>query len=357
MKNKLLMLAIACFAILQSCKRGDKASFTPPKQDTSDVNTDVGVSSFSNPVISTAKRPSDPEIFKGGNLFYLVHPNNNTYKIYSSPDLITWTAKPVCFTKSKGDFWSAGSFKYNGTYNLYYTHVLGSNNRTIGVATSSTPEGPYTDANATLIVKKDAQNNFIPVIDPSVFKDPVSEKVYLYYAKYVGTGTSPELRCVELSSDGLSTIAGTDKKVLSITQAWENVNIEHPLVYYAPNADANHRYYMLYNGSGGALARYAIGYAYSSSPDGPFTKAPEGTATGSNPLVQQNQPRGIYGPGAPNTVVDNAGKRWMIYRIKTTSGESWSDRAICVDEILKNGSDQLICNPTKGVSQSKPIFN
>ncbi|OAQ38320.1 hypothetical protein A5893_16160 [Pedobacter psychrophilus] len=352
----IVIMLIACFVILQSCKKGDKNGFQPQKPDTTGVNNGVGVSTFSNPIISANKDVSDPEIFKGGNLFYMIHPNNNTYKMYSSPDLITWTAKPVCFTKTNGSFWSAGSFKYSGTYNLYYTHVLGSDNRTIGVATSSSPEGPYTDANATLIVKKDANNNFIPVIDPSVFKDPVSDKVYLYYAKYVGTGTSPELRCVELNSDGLSTISGTDKKILSITQAWENINIEHPMVYYAPNADANHKYYMLYNGSGGALARYAIGYAYSSSPDGPFTKATEGTATGSNPLVQQNQTRGIYGPGAPNTVVDDAGKRWMIYRIKTTAGESWSDRAICVDEIFKNGNDQLICTPSKGIAQSKPYF-
>lgn len=356
MKKKSLWLAIACFATMQSCKEGNQTIDQPQNPENSDRKIAVNAVNFSNPVITTANNPKDPQIFNGGSLFYLVHPDNNTYKMYSSPDLVTWTAKPVCFTKSTGSFWSAGSFKYNGTYNLYYTHVLGSNNRTIGVATSSTPQGPYTDANATLIVKKDASNNFIPVIDPSVFKDPVSGKVYLYYAKYVGTGTSPELRCVELNANGLSIVTGTDKKVLSITQAWENVNIEHPLVYYAPNAATSHRYYMLYNGSGGALARYAIGYAYSSSPDGPFTKATEGTATGNNPLTEQNPSQGIYGPGAPNTVVDNAGTRWMIYRIKTTSGESWSDRAICVDELFRNGSDQLICTPTKGTSQAKPVF-
>jgi beta-xylosidase len=207
------------------------------------------------------------------------------------------------------------------------------------------------------MVKQQTDGTYIPCIDPSVFKDPVTNKVYMYYSRNVGTGTNPDLRCVQLTADGLNKVSGTDQSVLSITQAWENVNIEHPLVYYASNAPASRRYYMLYNGSGGALARYAIGYAWSSSPTGPFTKPAEGTAVGNNPLFQQNPSMGLYGPGAPNRVVDDAGTMWMIYRIKTTSGESWSDRAICVDPFLRNGNNDLEGTPTRGVSQNKPVFN
>ncbi|MCD2424944.1 family 43 glycosylhydrolase [Niabella pedocola] len=345
--------------LLTACKQSMKDTELTAARAANRQSTLAALASvYQNPVIPTAQDPKDPQVFKAADgKFYLVHPNDNKYKIYSSPDLVNWTLKTASgFSKATGSFWSAGSFKYGSTYNLYYTYVQGANNKRIGVATSTTPEGPYTDANANLVVKTDAGGGYIPVIDPSVFKDPANGKVYLYYARNVGTGTLPDLRCVELTADGLNTVAGTDKQVLTITQDWEKINIEHPLVYYAPNAQASHRYYMLYNGAGGALPRYAIGYAYAASPTGPFTKAVAGTSTGNNPLVAQDPAKGIYGPGAPNTVVDDAGERWLIYRIKTTNTEAWNDRAICIDVLFRNTADQLICTPTKGTNQTAPTF-
>ncbi|WP_107215771.1 family 43 glycosylhydrolase [Pedobacter yulinensis] len=355
-----LKLALAISALFASCKR----ETSPPDALGTGANAQafsVAAGTFQNPVIPASQNPKDPQIMRGAdNNFYLFHPNGANYKVFSSPDLVNWTAVTnSCFSKPTGSFWSAGTFRAGGKYLLYYTHVKGANNRTIGVASADAPGGPYQDANASLVVKQKANGEYTPVIDPSVFQDPADGKVYLFYARNVGQGADqlPDLRVVQLTADGLNTIAGTDQPVLTISQAWENINIEHPLVYYAPNAAASRRYYMLYNGSGGALARYAIGYAYSSSPAGPFTKAAEGSTPGLNPLVRQDPAKGIYGPGSPNTVVDDAGVRWLIYRIKTTAGESWSDRAVCVDELFRNSSDQLIVTPTKGTTQNAPFFN
>jgi hypothetical protein len=318
----------------------------------------VGGGRYRNPVIGAGDHPKDPQLMRAADgTFYLFHPDDRRYEVYASADLVEWRhLRDPAFRKDTGSFWSAGTYVRNGTYNLYYTHVEGARDRTIGVATSDTPEGPYRDANARLVVRKDADDRFLPVIDPSVFRDPETDRVYLYYARNVGTGTPPDLRVVELAADGLSTIAGTDRQVLTITQDWERVNIEHPLVFHAPNAPADHRYYMLYNGAGGALARYAIGYAYAASPRGPFTKAPAGDAAGRNPLVKQNAAQDLYGPGAPNTVVDANGARWLLYRIKTTADEAWGDRAISLDPMFRNARDQLECTPTRGVQQVGPVF-
>jgi beta-xylosidase len=372
MKQSFLLPAIACTVLLLSnCKQDDVQMDAQAEQQLSSQNSGQTLalaSTFSNPVITASLDPKDPEVFKGDGKFWLVHPgaaNDQAYTLYSSTNLVDWTLETTdCFSISNGNLWSAGSFQYTDAssvkhYNIYYTRVDPSNSRkrTIGVASSTSPQGPYVRiSNPDLLTKVNASGVYTPVIDPSVFKDPVSGNVYMYYAQGVGDPGNPTLRCVRLTSDGLNLVAGTDQQVLTITQDWENINIEHPLVYYAPNAGPSRRYYMLYNGSGGALARYSIGYAYSSSPTGPFTKAPEGTGTGQNPIVKQNPSQGIYGPGAPNTVVDDAGIRWLIYRIKTTAGESWGNRAICVDELFRNGSDQLICTPTKGTSQAAPTF-
>ena len=360
MKKINLWLAIACFGVMQtSCKQSEPVSPDSnvnlnPKQTGS-----VSAGTFQNVVIPASSNPKDPQVFRAADgKFWLVYPDNNNYYAYHSTDLITWTKQTASLlTAGTGTFWSAGSYKYGSTYNLYFTANKGQLNKTIGVATSSSPGGPYVVANSALMVKNKADGTPIPCIDPSVFKDPVTNKVYMYYARNVGSGTNPDLRCVELTANGLSKVSGTDQQVLTITQDWENINIEHPMVYYAPNAPASRRYYMLYNGSGGALARYAIGYAWAASPTGPFTKPSEGTATGNNPLFQQNPAQNLYGPGSPNRVVDDAGTMWMVYRIKTTSGESWSDRVISVDPFLRNGNNDLEGTPTRGVTQSKPVFN
>ncbi|MGV3541341.1 MAG: glycoside hydrolase family 43 protein, partial [Rufibacter sp.] len=283
---------------------------------------------YKNPVL---KASSDPQVQKGlDGKFYLYRPDNNStharFAVYSSPDLVTWTSHGHALEKASTDFWSGGSHIKNNTYYLYYTQVNSTTNRSIGVATSPFPTGPFTNHGIIL-------NKARPVIDPAVFEDPATGKLYMYYAEGVGDSGLPELWVDELAPDGLSVVPGTAKKVISIDQAWENINIEHPLVFYAPNAPATHRYYMIYNGSGGHLARYAIGYAYSSSPTGPFTKAPAGNSPGNNPLVKRLDNAGIYGPGAPNPIFDKEGGLWLVYRIKTSAVESWSDRVICLDKI------------------------
>ncbi len=360
MKNINLWLAVASIVVIQSsCKQSEPLSVGDEivSSKKSESNS-VSAVTFQNTVIPAANDPKDPQVFRAADgKFWLVHPDNNQYFAYHSTDLVTWTKQTApLLTAASGTFWSSGSYKYNSTYNLYFTANNGQLNKTIGVATSTSPGGPYTVVNSTLVVKQQGDGTPIPCIDPSVFKDPVTDKVWLYYARNVGSGTNPDLRAVQLTANGLNTISGTDKQVLTITQPWENINIEHPLVYYASNAPASRRYYMLYNGSGGALARYAIGYAWSSSPTGPFTKPAEGTAAGNNPLFEQNPSQGLYGPGSPNRVVDDAGTMWMVYRIKTTPGESWSDRAISVDPFIRNGNNDLEGTPTKGVTQNKPVF-
>lgn len=360
MKKINVWFAIACFGVLlTSCKQSDPVSPDSDVNSKSKQTAGVSAGTYQNVVIPASSNPKDPQVFRAADgKFWLVYPDGNEYFAYHSSDLINWTKQTAALlTAGNGSFWSAGSFKYGSTYNLYYTANKGQLNKTIGVATSTSPGGPYTVVNSTLMVKQKSDGTYIPCIDPSVFKDPVSDKVYMYYARNVGSGTNPDLRCVELTANGLNKVSGTDQQVLTITQDWENINIEHPLVYYAPNAPASRRYYMLYNGSGGALARYAIGYAWSSSPTGPFIKPAEGTQVGNNPLFQQNPAQSLYGPGGPNRVVDDEGTMWMIYRIKTTAGESWADRAISVDPFYRNGNNDLEGTATRGITQAKPVFN
>ena len=93
---------------------------------------------------------------------------------------------------------------------------------------------------------------------------------------------------------------------------------------------------------------FLIGVAFS-----PFA----GTCGGGlNPMVCQDQTAGVYGPGSPSTVVDDAGTRYLIYRIKTTAAESWSDRRTQVDLLYRNELDQLVITPTIHTANPVPVF-
>lgn len=342
-------LGLALLAVVSSSclKQASKTTDVDSQASTNKVKP-ATITAYSNPCIST--QSSDPQLMKGfDGAFYCYYPDtdpttgNKCYSVFKSTDLVNWTQKSSnVFSKSGYGLWSAGTYKMNNTYYLYYTQT-GSAHKTIGVATSTSPLGPFVDQGVII----NSSSTSPDVIDPFVFKDPANGNLYLYYSE-----EATYLKCQKLNADGITKASQAPTVVLDLNvnhQNWEMINVEHPMVFYAPNAAASHRYYLLYNGAGGALPRYAIGYAYSSTATGTFTRAPEGSAAGDNPIVHQDtlsNGQAIYGPGAPNTIVDDAGTRWLLYRIKTTKTEDWGDRVTCIDELYRNSSDKLTITPT-----------
>jgi len=326
--------------------------------------------------LSDPNADADPRLLKGldGN-FYLYYPQGSYIAVFKSPDLVNWTAplgtgtsnavlKSSDISTPNGGFWAEGAFAFNGTYYLYYTLVQ-SGTKSIGVASSTSPLGPFQDRG--FVITGDSSHAYR---DPFVFQNPDTNKIFIYFSDGGQALFAQQLRSPVASPSNpepIRVLSGSSKvQLLSLSdpdhQAWEYVDLEHPMVFYAPNASASHRFYLLYNGAGGALARYAIGYAYAYKPEGPYTRAPAGdsdTDPGTNPLVHQEPADAIYGPGSPGVVLDNASPsvRWLVYRIKTTSVESWSDRRTSIDELDRISGDKLVVKPTRGTSVSPgPIF-
>lgn len=331
---------------------------------------------YKNP-LSTLADPNadaDPRLLTGlDGKFYLYYPQGSYIAVFRSSDLVNWTAplgtgatnavlKSSDITTANSGFWAEGGFTYGSTYYLYYTLVQ-SGTKSIGVATSTNPLGPFTDKGLVKV-----GNSSHAWRDPFVFKNPDTGKVFLYFSDG-GNGLMGQELCSSASpcsstSNPIKLLDGSSAfTMITLSdpdyQAWEMIDLEHPTMFYAPNADSSHRFYLMYNGAGGALARYAIGYAYSASPRGPFTRAaaaPSGTCGGGqNPMVCQYQTTGVYGPGSPNTVVDDAGTRWILYRYKQTNQESWGDRRTAIDVLYRNGLDQLLVTPTL-TTQTAPVF-
>ena len=101
-----------------------------------------------------------------------------------------------------GDTW-APSVAFNGSvFVMYYTATEASNpgDQCIGVATSSSPFGPYTDTNTTPVVCQDGvyfgftydNGNYGGSIDPDIFQDPATGDNWLIWksdGNHIGVST------------------------------------------------------------------------------------------------------------------------------------------------------------------------
>lgn len=124
---------------------------------------------------------------------------------FSSRDLRTWRSRGVLITRDQigwiGDdgapehfLWAPGVATRDGKWYLYYS--VGPQNPTpsrIGVAVADRPEGPYRDSGRPLVTG----GKGFEAIDPMVFTDPRSGRIYLY----AGGSAGAKLRVWELAPD------------------------------------------------------------------------------------------------------------------------------------------------------------
>ncbi len=105
------------------------------------------------------------------------------------------------------------------------------------------------------------------------------------------------------------------------------------------------RYYLMYSGSGASTPDYAVGYATSHSPTGPFVRA------ANSPIVQRSE--GLFGPGHGCAIQDVAGNWWHVYHQKRTDRNEW-DRFICLDPLWFDAQGQLQGRATRDTIQEAP---
>ena len=93
---------------------------------------------------------------------------------------------------------------------------------------------------------------------------------------------------------------------------------------------------------------YAIGYATSKSPTGPFTKH------AGNPVVSKGN--GVFGPGHASVTMDREGKMWMLYHQQRTASRGWK-RFIAIDPIRFDDKGVLHVKATRGGKQPAPAIS
>ncbi|TCU43796.1 family 43 glycosylhydrolase [Curtobacterium sp. PhB146] len=241
---------------------------------------------------------------------------------YRSTDLTHWTyvndafpTRPAWVGSANG-IWApdvvyrAGDRGRAGTWYLYYAasdtpsaSAPTGGGSAVGVATSSSPTGPWKDSGGPVVAPQTAANGTGArwAFDPEVITDKGT--TYLYFGSYFGG-----VNVRTLSADGLRSDPASERQI-AIDNRYEGAYLmRHDGWWYFTGSATNC--------CNGALTGYSVFVARSRSPLGPFTDkdgvAITSTRVGGTPLLAQNGNRWV-GTGHNTVVTDLAGQDWIIY--------------------------------------------
>ena len=301
---------------------------------------------YQNAIYGAAAVP-DPFVLDNGGTHndYWAFATGNLFPVLHSSDLVHWSpqrpalsSRPAWVTKaSDWHPWAPSVLQTSqacpGTtssscYVMYYVGLSAAlNANCIGVATSPTPGGPYRDQGPLGLDPSTTtgSSSAPPIgcqdtggkgnIDPSPFIDP-SGQAYLYVSTdRTCNGSSctlkPTISVIPLADD-LRHAAGTRVPLFSgDAGTWEAAGVGVPTVEGPAMALHDGVYYLFYSG-GSWRGAYGTGYATSTSPTGPFTKA------STNPLLAMTP--SVRTPGGGDVLVTGPHQRqWLVYAGRDTT--------------------------------------
>jgi beta-xylosidase len=326
---------------------------------------------YSNPL---QVKFGDPYVLRASDGKYYMYGTGagakNGFAAYSSEDLTDWKWEgQVYFGNNKNgwgehSYWAPEVYEQNGKYYMFYSAHWKVNpnkeeeNFKIGVAVADKPAGPFTD-----MQDKPIFDPGYPIIDANVlfaedgktylyysrccYKHPVESEVAAW-AKQKGWFNEIEeswVYGVEMKPD-FSGVIGEPVLLLrppvkmDDTQAeWESRSVTSKEVnrrwtegsYIFKKGDT---YYMMYSANYFGGQNYAVGYATSKSPLGPFEKA------ANNPVLQKNTATGgiVTGTGHNSITYSPDGKTMLcVYHGRTS--KTGDERVVFIDKmnVSENG--------------------
>jgi len=287
---------------------------------------------YTNPVLD-ADFP-DPAVIRAPDGFYYAYATQTkrggqwiNIQVAQSKDLTHWrylgdtlAVKPSWASQTQ-DYWAPHVVRAGERYVMYFSakpniaderHGL-----CLGVATASSPTGPFRDIGHPLQCGLSFVN-----IDPMAYDDPVTGKHLLYW----GSGFEP-IRVQELAPDRISFAPGsTPQKLVSPNPVKGAFPV---LVEGSWVIRRGGYYYLFYSGDNccGAKANYVVMVARSKSATGPFETLEQATGKPHSIVLEK---RGHWiAPGHNSIVTDSAGRDWIVYHAVDTR----RTRTLRTDEI------------------------
>jgi arabinan endo-1,5-alpha-L-arabinosidase len=233
--------------------------------------------------------------------------------MFDSLDLTHWTylgdafpTKPS-WVKADAGMWAPDVVFRDGHYLMYYaaqdTNLPGGGSA-VGVATSSSPAGPWHDTGSPVVPPTPSAsdpNSRRWEFDPEVVR--TAHASYIYFGSYFGG-----VFARRLTADGTGSLAGTEKQI-AIDNRYEGTFIVRHRGWYYFMGSAT-------NCCNGPLTGYAVFAARSRSPLGPFRdrdgRSILDSRVGGTPVLTQNGNRWV-GTGHNAVFTDFSGQDWILY--------------------------------------------
>ena len=321
----------------------------------------------------------DPYVLLASDGYYYMYgttDSDNGYSAYRSKDLAGWESVGVVYeghaegSWTESCFWAPEVYERDGKYYMFFSSNWKDNptneleNFRIGVAVADSPAGPFKD-----MYNRPVFDPGYPIIDADVFFDE-DGRCYLYYsrccykhpvesevaawAREQGLFNEIEeswIYGVELKPD-FSGVEGEPvmllcppKEMSDAQSEWESRSVTC--------GEANRRwtegsfmikkdgtYYMMYSANFFGGENYAIGYATSDSPLGPFTKSAD------NPVLQKNTAEGgdITGVGH-NSVTRSRDGRTMYCVFHGRTSATGDERVVFITPMEVKDGHLIITKP------------
>ena len=278
--------------------------------------------------------------------------HSHDFRVYSSPDLEHWTDEGVMFDLQTDCDWADWyawapciiECKYvrgkpavtpkelartgRGVSYRYFFYFVA--DKQIGVAVADRPEGPFHDALGHPLLTRRSPGAQGQVIDPDVFRDPVSGKYYLYW----GNGF---LAVSELGEDMMSIREGSTRVLIPRAERGAYHYCEGTYVFYRDG-----KYYFTWSENDTRSANYRVRCLLSDSPvelvrDGrPAQVEPQ-------PILSQNPAMQVFGTGHHSVVCRPGTDDWYMVYHRFARPEAiklgWSagyHREVCIDPLRFN---------------------
>jgi beta-xylosidase len=271
-KNLFLSVALACMAGLVGCSGNNNSADEEAPEKEPPVE-----------VVSTTLPIADPYILLYDGMYYAYGTSgDNGFEVYTSDDLETWkrsSAMALNKQDSYADrwFWAPEVYYVEKAKKFYLFY---SADEHICVATSDSPYGPFVQDEKKPIREEKS-------IDTSVFFDD-DGKAYLYFVRFTDGNV---IWVAELNDDLKSIKEETLTQCFAAEEPWELIL---PKVVEGPSViKQGDTYYLMYSANGYTSQDYAVGYATSKSPFGPWKKYEK------NPILHNYKGLVGVGHGAP----------------------------------------------------------
>jgi len=315
-------------AINKDGKRSDKTTVTatPEKEDAPPTYV----------TLENSLPIADPHVLYHNEKYYAYGTRVEGFEVYVSEDLKHWIRNSI-LALNPSNSWGTGWFwapevYYIESKNKFY--MFYSADEHINVATATSPAGPFVQEVKSPIVSDEKG------IDTSLFIDDDGTP-YLYYVRFTDGNV---IWVAEMNDDLLSIKTETLTRCITASEPWERVQAkvaEGPSVFKEGDT-----YYMIYSANHYESHDYAVGYATSDSPMGPWEKY------SGNPVLRRDNPAadGLVGTGHGAQFKVKDGSYKYIYHAHASASSIHPRTSFINDlEISEDGVLSIVGKPIRPV--------